>query len=120
MDNIPVYLPHAKAGKIRALAVSSATRTAAAPEIPTVAEAGVSGFEAVSWFGLLAPAKTPAAIVNALAAETTRILKLPDVNKRISDLGAEPVGGTPAEYAAFIRSEIVKWRKVITAAGVKL
>ena len=120
MDNIPVYLPHAKAGKIRALAVSSATRTAAAPEIPTVAEAGVAGFEAVSWFGLLAPAKTPAAIVNALAAETTRILKLSEVNKRISDLGAEPVGGTPAEYAAFIRSEIVKWRKVITAAGVKL
>ena len=120
MDNIPVYLPHARAGKIRALAVSSATRTAAAPEIPTVAEAGVAGFEAVSWFGLLAPAKTPTANVNALAAETTRILKLPDVNKRISDLGAEPVGGTPAEYAAFIRSEIVKWRKVIKAAGVKL
>ncbi|MCC7484077.1 MAG: tripartite tricarboxylate transporter substrate binding protein [Burkholderiales bacterium] len=120
MDNIPVYLPHARAGKIRALAVSSAARTVAAPEIPTVAEAGVAGFEAVSWFGLLAPAQAPKPVVEALAAETARILKLPDVSKRISDLGAEPVGGTPAQYAAFIQSEIVKWRKVILAAGVKL
>ncbi len=120
MDNIPVYLPQVKAGKIRALGVSSARRTPAAPEIPTVAEAGVPGLEAVSWFGLLAPAKTPKAIVEKLSAETARIVKLLDVSKRISELGAEPVGGTPGEYAAFIQSEIAKWRKVIKDAGVKL
>ncbi len=120
MDNIPVYLPHAKAGRIRALAVSSGKRTSAAPELPTVAEAGVPGLEAVSWFGVVAPARTPKPLVVKLAAETARILKLPDVAKRISELGAEPVGGTPAEYAAFIQSEIKKWRKVIQDAGVKL
>ena len=120
MDNIPVYLPQAKAGKIRALAVSSAQRAPAAPEIPTVAEAGVPGFAALSWFGLLAPAKTPKAIVEKLAAETGRILKLPDINERISALGAQPVGGTPREYAAFIQTEIAKWQKVIRDAGVKV
>lgn len=120
MDNIPVYLPQAKAGKIRALAVSSPRRAAAAPDIPTVAEAGVPGFEALSWFGLVAPAKTPTATVSKLAAETQRILKLPDVNERIVALGAQPVGGTPQEYAAFIKSEIQKWQKVIRSAGVKI
>lgn len=120
MDNIPVYLPQVRAGKIRALAVSSAKRAAGAPEIPTLAEAGVPGFEAVSWFGLVAPAATPKPIVEALSVETARILRLADVNKRISELGAEPVGSTPQQYAAFIQSEIVKWRKVIKDAGVRL
>jgi tripartite-type tricarboxylate transporter receptor subunit TctC len=120
MDNIPVYLPQARAGKIRALAVSSPQRAAAAPEIPTVAEAGVPGFEALSWFGLLAPAKTPQPIIARLTAETQRILKLSDVRERIVALGAQPVGNTPDEYKAFIRSEIAKWQKVIRNAGVKL
>jgi tripartite-type tricarboxylate transporter receptor subunit TctC len=120
MDNIPVYLPQAKAGKIRALAVSSPQRAPAAPDIPTVAEAGVPGFDALSWFGLVAPAKTPKHVVSKLALETQRILKLPDVNERIVGLGGQPVGGTPQEYAAFIRSEIIKWEKVIRSAGVKV
>ena len=120
MDNIPVYLPQAKAGKIRALAVSSPQRAAAALEIPTVAEAGIPGFEALSWFGLFAPAKTPRAVLSKLAAETQRILKLPDVRERIVALGAQPVGGTPQEYTAFIKSEIAKWEKVIRNAGVKV
>ena len=120
MDNIPVYLPQAQAGKLRALAVSSAKRVPAAPDIPTVAEAGVPGFEALSWFGLLAPAKTPKAIVDRLEAETSRAVRLPDVSERISTLGAQPVGGTSAEFAAFIASEIRKWEKVIRDAGVKL
>lgn len=120
MDNIPVYLPQAKAGKIRALAVSSAQRIPAAPDIPTVAEAGVPGFEAQSWFGLLAPARTPRPIVDKLAAETQRILKLPDVSERISALGAQLVGNTPDEYAKFIQSEVKKWQQVIRTAGVKL
>jgi tripartite-type tricarboxylate transporter receptor subunit TctC len=120
MDNIPVYLPYAKAGKIRALAVSSGKRTPAAPEIPTAEEAGVPGLVAVSWFGLVAPARTPKPIVSRLAQETARILRLPDVHKRISELGGEPVGGTPQEYATFIQSEIKKWRKVIQDAGVRM
>ena len=119
MDNIPVYLPQARAGKIRALAVSSAQRVQAAPDIPTVAEAGVAGFEALSWFGLLAPAKTPPSVVAKLATETQRIMKLADVRERITGLGAQPVGGTPQEFGAFIRSEIAKWQKVIRDAGVK-
>ena len=120
MDNIPVYLPHAQAGKIRALAVGSAKRTPAAPDLPTAEEAGVPGLIAVSWFGLVAPARAPQRVVDQLSKETARILKLPDVHKRISDLGAEPVGGTPQEYAAFIKAEINKWRKVIQAAGVRV
>jgi len=120
MDNIPVYLPQVRAGRIRALAVSSAKRAASAPDIPTMMEAGVPGLEAVSWFGLVAPAATPKPIVETLSVETARILKLADVNKRISELGAEPVGSTPQQYAAFIQSEIVKWRKVIRDAGVRL
>jgi tripartite-type tricarboxylate transporter receptor subunit TctC len=119
MDNIPAYLPQARAGKIRALAVSSAQRVPAAPELPTVAEAGVPGFEALSWFGLLTPAKTPQLVVAKLAAETQRILKLADIRERISGLGAQPVGGTPREFADFIGSEIKKWQKVIRDAGVK-
>ena len=120
MDNIPVYLPHAQADKIRALAVGSAKRAPAAPDLPTAAEAGVPGLIAVSWFGLVAPARAPQRVVDQLSKETARILKLPDVHKRISDLGAEPVGGTPQEYAAFIKAEINKWRKVIQAAGVRV
>jgi len=120
MDNIPVYLPHAQAGKIRALAVGSAKRAPAAPDLPTAEEAGVPGLIAVSWFGLVAPARAPQRVVDQLSKETARILKLPDVHKRISDLDAEPVGGTPQEYAAFIKAEINKWRKVIQAAGVRV
>jgi tripartite-type tricarboxylate transporter receptor subunit TctC len=120
MDNIPVYLPHAKAGKIRAVALSSSQRVPAAPEIPTVAEAGVPGFEAGAWFALFAPAKTSKAIVQRLAAETQRILKLPDVSERLASLGAQPVGSTPQELATFNASEITKWRKVIRDAGVKV
>ena len=120
MDNIPVYLPHAMAGKIRALAVGSRTRSTAAPELPTAEEAGLPGLVAVSWFGLAAPARVQPRIVNALSKEAARILKLPDVEKRIKDLGAEPIGGTPQEFASFIQSEISKWRKVIQDAGVRL
>ncbi len=120
MDNIPVYLPQVKAGKIRALAVSTGKRTQAASDLPTVAEAGVPGYDSGAWFGLLAPAGTPKAIVDQLAIETARILKLPDVSKRISELGAEPVGSTPAEFTALIKSEIAKWAKVIKDANVEL
>lgn len=120
IDNMPPYVPQVKAGKIRALAVSTAKRSSAMPDLPTIAEAGVPGYEAGAWFGLLAPAGTPKAIVAQLSAESARILKLPDVSKRISELGAEPVGSTPEEFAALIQSEIAKWAKVIKDANVEL
>ena len=120
MDNIPVYLPQVKAGKIRALAVSPAKRTPAAPELPTVAEAGVAGYDSGAWFGLLAPTGTPKPVVDKLAAETARILKLADVSRRISELGAEPIGSTPERFAAHIKSEIARWAKVIRDANVEL
>jgi tripartite-type tricarboxylate transporter receptor subunit TctC len=120
IDNLPPYLPHVQAGKIRGLAVTTAKRSAAAPNLPTMQEAGVAGYEAGSWFGLLAPAGTPKAIVQKLSGETARILKLPEVNERLSALGATPVGSTPEEFAAFIRNEQAKWRKVIQQANIKL
>ena len=120
IDNMPPYVPQVRAGKIRALAVSTAKRSSAMPDVPTIAEAGVTGYEAGAWFGLLAPAGTPKAVVAQLSAESARILKLPDVSKRISELGAEPVGSTPEEFAALIHSEIAKWAKVIKDANVEL
>jgi tripartite-type tricarboxylate transporter receptor subunit TctC len=120
IDNIPPYLPQVKAGKLRALAVSPAKRTPAAPDLPTIAEAGVPGYESGAWFGLAGRSGTPKAVIDKLAAETQRILKLPDVRERIGGLGAEIVGGTPEEFNAFIRSEIAKWAKVIRDAKVEL
>lgn len=120
IDNMPVYLPQVKAGKIRALAVSPAKRSSAAAEIPTIAESGVPGYDSGAWFGLLAPAGTPKTVVDKLSDETARILKLPDVSKRISELGAEPVGSTPAQFTALIKEEIAKWAKVIKDANVEL
>ncbi len=120
VDNMPVYLPQAKAGKIRALAVSTATRSPAAPDLPTMAEAGVPGYSSGAWFGLMAPAGTPKAVVEKLAAETQRIVKLPDVKARLSALGAEAVGDTPVQFAAHVKAEIAKWARVIKDANVEL
>ena len=120
IDNIPVYLPQVKAGKIRALAVTTAKRSPAAPELPTVDEAGVKGYEASTWFALFAPAGTPAPAVAKLSAETRRILSMPDVRDRLLGLGAQPAGSTPEELAAFVRSENSKWEKVIRSANVTL
>ncbi len=120
IDNIPPYLPQVQAGKIRALAITTAQRSPAAPNLPTMQEAGIAGYEAGSWFGLLAPAGTSKDIVQKLSVETRRILQLPDIKERLSGQGAEPAGGTPEEFAAFIRVEQVKWRKVIEQAGIKL
>ena len=120
IDNMPVYLPQVKAGKIRALAVSPVKRSSAAPDLPTIAEAGVPGYDSSSWFGLYAPAGTPQDIVRKLSAEAARVLKLPDVSQRLSELGAEPVGNTPEQFAAFTKAEIAKWAKVIKDANVEL
>lgn len=120
IDNLPPYLPHVQAGRIRGLAVTTAQRSSAAPNLPTMQEAGVVGYEAGSWFGLMAPAKVAKEIVNKLSVENDRILKLPDVRERLSSQGAEPAGGKPEDFAAFIRSEQAKWRKVIQQANIKL
>jgi tripartite-type tricarboxylate transporter receptor subunit TctC len=118
-DNLPSGLPQVKAGKLRALGVTSARRSPAAPDIPTIAESGVPGYEVDSWFGILAPAGTPAEIVNKLNAEIVRILKLPDVNERLAEQGAQPVGDTPQHFAEHIRKETAKWAKVVKASGAK-
>ncbi|HYK15841.1 MAG TPA: tripartite tricarboxylate transporter substrate binding protein, partial [Burkholderiales bacterium] len=120
MDNMPPYVPQVKAGKIRALAVSPARRSPALPDVPTVAEAGVPGYDSGAWFGLVAPANTPKDLVDKLSREIARILKLPDVSARLADLGAEAVGSTPEQFSAHIKAEIAKWAKVIRDANVEL
>ncbi|GAA4326703.1 tripartite tricarboxylate transporter substrate binding protein [Pigmentiphaga soli] len=116
----PIALPQAKAGKLRALATTGAKRTAAAPELPTVAEAGLPNFEVSLWYGLLAPANTPAAIVRKLHAEVARIVALPAVIQQWAVLGAEPVSTTPEEFAAYLKQDIAKWQKVVRDSGAKM
>jgi tripartite-type tricarboxylate transporter receptor subunit TctC len=112
-------LPVVREGKLRALAVTSLRRSPAVPELPTIAEAGLPGFESTSWNGLLVPARTPAAIVRKLHLETVKSLALPDVRAKLADLGLEGIGSSPDEFAAVIRSEIPKWTKVIKESGIK-
>jgi len=118
-DNMPSSLQLVREGKLRALGVTSSQRSAAAPDIPTIAESGLPGFEAVSWFALFAPANTPKPIVDKLQAEVRKILKTPDVAKRLADAGLEPVGSTPEELAAYQKAEIAKWAKVVKESGAK-
>jgi tripartite-type tricarboxylate transporter receptor subunit TctC len=119
-DNMPSSLPHVKAGKLRALGVTSAKRSPALPEVPTIAEAGVPGYDATSWFGILAPAGTPEPVVMRLQGAIVQALGEPEMRQRMADLGAEPVGDTPAEFGQFIAAELAKWAKVVNDAGVKL
>ena len=118
-DNIVALLPHVQAGKVRALAVSSAKRHPLLPEVPSIQEAGVRNFETVAWFGIVAPAGTPKPILARLNAETLKAIKLPDVNKRLLDSGSTIIGNSPEEADAFLRDEVEKWGKVVKAAGVK-
>jgi tripartite-type tricarboxylate transporter receptor subunit TctC len=112
-------LVHARAGRLRALAVTSAQRSAAAPDLPTMAEAGIPGYEATNWYGLVGPAKIPPAIVTRLNDELTRILAIPDIRDRLSAQGMDPSSMTPQAFSAYIDSEIGKWARVIKAAYVK-
>jgi tripartite-type tricarboxylate transporter receptor subunit TctC len=118
--NAPVVLPHVKSGALRGLAITSATRNPFAPELPTMAEAGVPGFEVTAWFGVLAPAGTPAPVLAKLHTDFVRMISMPDVKERFLTQAAEPIGSTPEEFASFINAEIAKWSKVIKASGAKV
>jgi len=120
-DNLPSAMPQIKAGKLKALAVTSAQRSAALPDVPTIAEAGpVKGFDASSWFGLLAPAGTPAEIVNRLQQESAKALGTPALKERLLAQGAIPSGMPPAEFAAYIAAETKKWAQVVKVSGAKV
>jgi len=117
---ISSVVPHMKSGRMRALAVSGAKRSSAAPDVPTVAESGVPGYEFDVWYGMLFPAGTPRAIVGKVNAEINRVLKSAALTQRFAAVGLEPAGNTPEEFARMIRSEIVKWRKVVKSAKIKV
>lgn len=117
--NVPTVIRQARAGKLRALATTGPKRTPAAPDIPTVAEAGVPGYEVTTFYGVSAPAKTPKPVIDRLHADFVRTLNTPEVKEKLHGLGASPVGNTPEQYTAFMQNEIVKWTKVIRAAGIK-
>jgi len=112
-------LPHVKTGKVVALGVASPRRIAAAPDLPTIAESGLPGFEVTSWYALVAPAGTPPVIVDRLHAEIAKALAAPDVREKIATLGAEPVGNTPAEFAAMQRTEAARWAKLAREANIR-
>jgi tripartite-type tricarboxylate transporter receptor subunit TctC len=118
-DNMPSALPHVKAGKLRAIAVTTLKRSPAMPDLPTIDEAGVKGFEAASWFGLLAPAGTPKEIVAKVQADVVKAMKTTDLTEKMAQQGAAAVGNTPDEFAAYIKVELAKWEKVVKASGAK-
>jgi len=116
---IPSVIEFVRSGRLRALAVTSKTRSAAVPDIPTVAELGYPDFEASSWFGLLGPPELPREIVAKLRAEVVRALSIPELRAKLVQQGADPVGSTPEEFAAYLRSETAKWAKVVKASAAK-
>lgn len=117
---LPTTIPQIKAGKVRALAVTSAKRSVILPDLQTVSEAGLPGFDVVSWFGILAPAGTPKEIVAKLNKEIVKILQMPDVRDRLFKQGAEPLSCTPEQFDAHIKREIVKWGEVVKKSGAKM
>ena len=112
-------LPHVRTGKLRAIAVTTPTRSPSVPDVPTIAESGVPGYDHTPWNGFLAPARTPRPIIARLNEEVVRILHAPETKAVLMNEGSEPVGNKPEEFGAIIKSEIAKWTKVIQAAGIK-
>jgi tripartite-type tricarboxylate transporter receptor subunit TctC len=119
-DNLPSSLPQIKAGKLIALGVTSAKRTSILPDVPTIAESGLPGYEATPWFGVLAPAGTPQEIIDQLHQEIVAILALPEVKAKLMEQGAEPVGDTPEHFAEVIKADLAKWAALIEKAGISL
>jgi tripartite-type tricarboxylate transporter receptor subunit TctC len=118
-DNLPGSIEQIRAGRVRALAVTSAMRSPALPDLPTIAEAGVPGYEASAWFGVMAPARTPPEVVARLNRDINGVLALPEIAARIADLGAVPAPGSPDAMGGFIRDEVAKWAKAVIASGAK-
>ena len=112
-------LPHVKTGRLRALAVTTAARLQSLPELPTVAESGLKGYETITWFGFVAPARTPPAVITRLNAEIVKVLALPEVRNLFASQGIETLGGTPDRFASYIRDEIAKWAEAIRLSGAK-
>jgi len=119
-DNLTSISPHVQSGKLRGLGVSNLRRSPVFPEIPTIAEAGVPGYETTAWGGLVVPVGTPKAIVTRLNTEVNKALQSPVLKERYAAIDAEPVGGTPEEFAAFVKKETVKWADVVKKSGAKL
>lgn len=119
-DNFASSAAQVKAGRVRALAVTTAKRSALAPELPTIAESGLPGFDVSTWFGIFVPAGTPRPVVDRLHDEFVKALAAPDVREKMLNLGAEPVGNTPEEFAAYVRSEAAKYAKLVKASGAKV
>jgi tripartite-type tricarboxylate transporter receptor subunit TctC len=119
-DNAPSVIPHIRGGKLKALAVTSSARSPALANVPTIAEAGLTGYEASSWFGILAPAGTPKEIVDKLSQTIAKALQTPEMKERLSAQGADAVGSTPEQFTTHIKSEIDKWSKVVKASGAKV
>ena len=120
ITGVPPLMPHVLAGRMRGIAVASTQRLKVLPELPTITEAGVPGYESTTWFGPLAPAKTPREIVAKLNTELNRVLQQPDVLKRFTAEGIEPLGGSPEQFAAYIRAEIERWGRVVREANIRL
>ncbi|HEY4998784.1 MAG TPA: tripartite tricarboxylate transporter substrate-binding protein, partial [Usitatibacter sp.] len=118
-DNLASSLTQVRAGRVKALAVTTAKRSALAPDLPTIAESGLPGFDINTWFGIFVPAHTPREIVERLHSEFARALAAPDVRAKMLNLGAEPVASTPEEFAAYIRSESAKYARIIKASGAR-
>ena len=116
---IPSVIQHVRSGRLRGIAVTTKTRSASSPDLPTVAELGYPDFEASSWFGLLGPAGMPREIAMKIQAEVVRVIKIPEIREKLVQQGVDPVGSTPDEFAAYIRSETEKWAKVVKMAGAK-
>ena len=114
-----ITLPHVKSGRLRPLAVTGDKRSPLVPDLPTIAEAGLAGYAVTAWFGLLAPAATPPEIVSRISAEIQKGFKTPQMRERFSSLGADPVGNSPEQFAAFLKTEMAKWAKLVKAAGIK-
>jgi len=118
-DNVQSIGPHVRAGRLRGLAVTTSNRTAAYPDLPTVAEAGIPGFEIAPWAGYVVPAGVPRQIVARLNAELNRALAVPGVREKLIEMGLEPRGGTPEDFARFVRAEVAKWTDVARRANVR-
>jgi len=119
MSSIVSGMPYAKAGRLRALAITTRTRSPAMPELPTISESALPGYDFSSWYGLMVPAGTPQPVIGRLHDETVKALKLPDLQQRLASEGCDAVGSTPEQLAAYIKTEMARWAKVVKASGMQ-